>query len=811
MSDNLYLCIHGHFYQPPRENPWLETIDYQDSAKPYHDWNERICAECYRPNGLSQILDDQSWVVRLTNNYSRMSFNFGPTLLSWLEEHDPQSYASVLEGDKKSQARFGGHGSAIAQAYNHIIMPLANRRDKETQVKWGLRDFEKRFGRPAEAMWLPETALCMETLEILADHGMKYVILAPRQAQAVRPLDGNHLWQSVRGERINTRKPYQITLPGDKKIAAFFYDGPISRAVAFEGLLNNGETFANRLYSGFDPSGQPQLLHIATDGESYGHHHLRGDMALAYALHYIEKREMATLTNYGQFLELFPPREEVQIYEHSSWSCIHGVERWRSDCGCNSGSHPAWHQKWRRPLREAMDFLRDRLALCYESVMEPYTSDAWEMRNDYINVVLDRSGESRNEFLKRWIPEKDLKTAGVEQVIFKALEMQRQLMLMYTSCAWFFDEISGVETVQGLQYAAKAIELCGELCDLEIEADFLRILENAPTNIPEFTNGKRIYEMFVLPARVDFLKVATHLGSASLFQDCRAHDSFACFDYTWRAMHRVYSGRAQLVMAHIEITSRLTREMRDMEIVALHLGDHNINVGALPFSGETQFATMVEDFTKVFSQGDIAKSLRLLDKYFEGHIYYLDDLLHDQQKEIVQNVFSQTLESLEDQFANIYQQHYPVMTYFSNSHIDLPQVFSYLAHFVQNKHIKNQLKSDVINFEEIRRYIQEAQRWGINLDAVYIENHYIDAVEAALQACHAAPGDLSALRKLNMLVEFNKNFPFPMNLERIQNSFSLWVYRNRNLHQTQSDEWKMTAENISRILRVHLQDRLDHE
>ncbi|HWB97620.1 MAG TPA: DUF3536 domain-containing protein, partial [Bryobacteraceae bacterium] len=501
LMQNRHVCIHAHFYQPPRENPWLEAIEVQDSASPFHDWNARISAECYRPNGLARVLDGEGWVARLSNNYARISFNFGPTVLQWMEHHDETAYKAILGGDRESRERFGGHGSAIAQVYNHIIMPLANRRDRETQVKWGLRDFERRFGRTAEAMWLPETAVDTETLEILADHGMKFVILAPRQAKSVR--DPGQDWQDVTGEKIDPRQPYAVNLPGGKSIAAFFYDGPISKAVAFEGVLNNGGQFASRLMQGFSDDDGPQLVHIATDGESYGHHHRHGEMALAYALDDIERNGKAEIVNYALYLEKFPPQREAEIYDNSSWSCVHGVGRWKEDCGCNSGMKPGWKQGWRKPFREAMDCLRDRLAEPYERFMFPYTPDPWAMRDDYINVILDRSPNNIQAFLSRWL--KDAKKES--QPVLKALEMQRNLMLVYTSCAWFFDEISGIETVQNMQYAARAIELAHETVGWDAELQFLDILEKAKSNIPEQGSGKDIYQRFALPARMEFPKI----------------------------------------------------------------------------------------------------------------------------------------------------------------------------------------------------------------------------------------------------------------------------------------------------------------
>lgn len=493
-----YICIHGHFYQPPRENPWSGVVELQESAHPYHDWNERITAECYAPNAAARILDTRGRTVKIINNYAKMSFDFGPTLLSWLELHAPETYQAILGADQESQKNFSGHGSALAQAYNHMILPLANRRDKYTQVLWGIRDFEQRFGRSPEGMWLPETAVDLETLEILAELGIRFTILAPHQARCIRS-SGSGEWQDVVEGKIDPTMAYKLHLPSGRSIALFFYDGPISRAVAFEGLLNNGESLAERLMGAFSKErAWPQLVHIATDGETYGHHHRHGEMTLAYALYHIESEELACLTNYGAYLKQHPPTHEVKIIENTSWSCAHGVERWRSNCSCRNGREPGWNQAWRTPLREALDWLRDTLIPQYEDKAGKLLQDPWRARDEYIEVICDRSPENIERFLTKHAV-RPLKLA--ERVAaLKLLELQRQAMLMFTSCGWFFDDLSGLETIQILRHAGRVIQLAEELFGDHIEPQFLELLERAKSNLPEQGDGRRIYKRFVKSA-----------------------------------------------------------------------------------------------------------------------------------------------------------------------------------------------------------------------------------------------------------------------------------------------------------------------
>ncbi|MFH2201804.1 MAG: DUF3536 domain-containing protein [Elusimicrobiota bacterium] len=489
-----FVCVHGHFYQPQRENPWTGRIDQQLSAAPFHDWNERITHECYEPNTRARVHDGHG---RAVNNYARISFNFGPTLLSWMEEQAPDTYAAILAGDRESRERFSGHGSALAQAHGHIILPLANERDIRTQVRWGLRDFAHRFGRPAEGMWLPECAADTRTLQALADEGVRFTVLAPGQARRVHGEAGG--WHDAAGGRIDPRRPYQVELAGGRSIAVFFYDGPISQAVAFEGLLHNGERLAARLMGAFSGERrEPQLAHIATDGESYGHHHRFGEMALAYALDRIEQDKDTRLTNYGEFLERNPPARKAEIVENSSWSCAHGVERWRADCGCATGDNAGGSQAWRGPLRAALDELRDAAAGAFEKESQGFLWDCWRARDEYIGVLLDGSPDQVGGFLRRNAAVR-LSDAQRSRV-FKLLELQRFAQLMYTSCGWFFDDIGRIETLQVLRYAARVLELSRELFGEDWEPAFLRTLRQAKSNDPKNGDGAMIYRTSVRPS-----------------------------------------------------------------------------------------------------------------------------------------------------------------------------------------------------------------------------------------------------------------------------------------------------------------------
>lgn len=763
-----YVCIHGHFYQPPRENPWLEAVELQDSAYPYHDWNKRITAECYAANAASRILDRDGCIERLVNNYGRISFDFGPTLLAWMERQEPDVYDAILQGDRDSRRRYSGHGSALAQAYNHIILPLATPRDKRTQVLWGIEDFRYRFGRDPEGMWLPETAVDLETLEILAEMGISFTILAPSQAWRVRPL-GADRWDDVSGGRIDPTMTYSVNLPSGRRLALFFFDGPISNAVAFEGILANGQEFAERLLKTLSADrGRPQLAHVATDGESYGHHHRRGDMALAYALYHIESNRLARLTNYGEFLERHPPTWEVQIFENSSWSCPHGIERWRSDCGCRSGGLDGWSQAWRAPLREAFDWLRDRLAQLFETKGQRLFRDPWEARDRYIRVILERSASSVSRFLEEHAVGSLRGARRVEAL--KLLEMQRHCMLMYTSCGWFFSEISGLETVQVIQYAARALQLAEELSWSGLEERFLELLERCPSNLPEHRSGREIYEKFVRPAKVDLLKVGAHYAVSSLFERYERSDRIFCYKVIQEDFKTSEVGRARLGVGRIRIHSEVTAESQTVSFGVLHLGDHNIWGGVRIFQGKEAYARMVREVTECFSMADLPETIRRIDAHFGSSTYSLRSLFRDEQRKVTDQILQTTLQEAESLYRQIHQRNAPLVRFLRDLDFPIPEAFIAATRIYLNETLKKVADSPELDPAALKALLEEARSSQVALDGAGLGYRLAGGLTNMAKRMEEDPLDVELLERFVAVLEITEMPPFKLDLWDVQDA-----------------------------------------
>ena len=763
-----YICIHGHFYQPPRENPWIEEIELQDSAYPYHDWNERITAECYAPNTSSRLLDGEGRIQAIVNNYSKISFNFGPTLLAWMESHDPDTYQGILEADKVSCERFSGHGSALAQAYNHMIMPLANSRDKRSQIIWGMKDFQKRFGRYPEGMWLPETAVDKESLEFLAEQGIKFTILSPFQAKRFRKIGENQEWQSVEGGKIDPSTCYLCHLSSGKAINLFFYDGSISQEVAFRGLLTSGEAFARRLIGAFsDGKDRPQLVHIATDGETYGHHHHYGDMALTFCLHFIESDNFAKLTNYGEFLERNPPLYEVQIFDNSSWSCTHGIERWTNDCGCNTGMHEGWHQKWRRPLRIALDALRDQLVPAYSREASLYLKDPWEARDYYIEVILDRAEENIEDFLKRHAV-RELSREEKSRVL-KLLELQRHAMLMYTSCGWFFDEISGPETVQVMEYASMAMQRTEEILGLSLEPLFLSDLEKAPSNL--YGNGGEVYRRFVIPSKVNLTRVGAHYAVSSLFNEYPEQMKIFNFNVESENYEKVKAGKITLATGKAGIRSDFTWDEVRKSFAVLHLGDHNISGGLTDFVDEEAFSSMRREIWSAFEQGDTTGIIRLMGKHFGMNNFSIWHLFRDEQRKVIHQILEFSHVGIEASYRKIYEDNNPVMNFLSSINIPIPKPIFLAVEHIINVDMKRAFEKEEVDMEKLKRLILEANRWGIHLDRPAIEYGVSLWVTSLMEKVVQNPMNPSLFSRITNALELLAPLSLNLNFWKAQNMY----------------------------------------
>lgn len=764
-----HLCIHGHFYQPPRENPWLEAVELQDSAQPYHDWNERITTECYAPNATARMLDREGRIERIVNNYARISFNFGPTLLAWMQQRAPDVLQAIVEADRASRQRFSGHGSALAQAYNHMILPLATRRDKLTQVLWGIRDFEHRFSRPPEGMWLPETAADLDSLEVLAELGIKFTLLSPYQASRCRPLAGGD-WEEVNGGRIDPTRPYLVRLPSERSLAVFFYDGPVSRAVAFEQLLKDGPQFARRLTDAFDDQRDgDQLVNIATDGESYGHHHRHGDMALASALQHVEANELARLTNYGEYLAQHPPAHEVEIHQPSAWSCPHGVGRWRSDCGCNSGSHPDWNQRWRQPLRDALDWLRDELTPRYEAKARDFLKDPWAARDDYIAVILDRSSESLARFFERHATRE---LAEAEQVpALRLLEMQRHAMLMFTSCGWFFDELSGPETVQVIQYAGRAIQLASDLLNENLEPGFLDRLASAKSNLSEHRDGRDIYEKFVKPAIMTRETVGAHYAISSLFESYPEQARIYSFTVHQEDRQLFTSGNARLALGHIRVAFEVTRSSAVVTYGVLHMGEHKLSCGVRSNGQPDAYEALVQETRAAFERGDFPETIRLLDRHFGEPHYSLRNMFRDEQRKALNQILAATRDEIHNTYRLITDRCAPMMRFLADLHAPAPKVLEVAMELVLNAELRRQFEGDNLDLERVRSLLAECEATKVALETDTLSYALKGHMDRVTDQLVKTPEDGALLQRLLSAASLIRTLPFEVSLWKPQNIY----------------------------------------
>jgi hypothetical protein len=499
-SSSIALCFHGHFYQPPRENPWTDQLAREPSAAPFHDWNARIHAECYRANAFARINDAAGHIEAIVDNYERMSFNFGPTLARWLGRHDPEVAVRLREADAAQRKRLGS-GGAIAQAYAHPIVPLCTARDARTQLVWGLHDFNRRFGHGAEGLWLPETAVSPETLETLIELGVRYTILAPEQISAVRA-HGTDEWTAVDRDTLDTGRGYvwRHRDGSGRTIALGVFDGPLSRAVAFGESANRAESLLDAVRISADRSGVtgPRLVLCASDGELWGHHKKFADLTLAFATRVEAQRRGIEVTNLGAYLARHPPTWEARLAdgpdgEGTAWSCAHGLGRWKRDCGCNMGGPKAGNQAWRGPLRRALDVVRDAAARIYEDAAGDLFRDPWAARDGY-GAVVDEPAAARDRALAVFALPKLTKGGDRARLAARRLlELQRATLLMYASCGWFFDDIAGLEGALVIRMGAHALDLIADIGGRPPTRQVVEILAEAKSNSREKGTGADVF------------------------------------------------------------------------------------------------------------------------------------------------------------------------------------------------------------------------------------------------------------------------------------------------------------------------------
>ena len=743
-----YAVMHCHFYQPPRENPWIEEIERQEGAEPFHDWNEFITHQCYMPNMASRVLRNNK-IVDLVNNYSYVSFNFGPTLIGWLEKQYPHLYEGILEADRISMTRNNGHGNAIAQVYNHVIMPLENSRDKHTQVAWGIRDFEHRFRRKPEAMWLSETACNIETLEVLIDHGMKFVILSPSQAEKVKPVSGDK-WADVSGGNVDVRKPYRHFMHDkdgkrieSRSIDVFFYDGPVSKGLAFASITNSSAACADAFVEAYGRCDcTPALVSAAVDGETFGHHHQFTDMCLADSLKYEMPDRKIKVVNYACYLELCPPKDEVIIKqgvngEGTSCSCAHGMGRWKENCGCFTGQ-AGFHQKWRAPFRQALRNLRDALIPVYESQGGKIFHDPWKARDEYVDLILDRSEQN----VMRWLGEhmKVGVTAESRSLAIQLLEMQRHAMLMFTSCGWFFDELSRIETMQCMLYAARAAQLCRAVSGHDYEQKLKDELAAAPSNIAEFGNGRKIYERFVEPARADWKKIiAQYAIRLALLPDHPTPNRIYSFILEGSALEWNSSDHWAYGVGFVRFFSSVTFERHEGSYFCIHLGGTDVRCFVRDFQGEDDLARMRQRIMEL-APNIIEIGLRsIAQEFFTDPAYTLDDLFRDDREKVISSFMKEKIESWKSYFKQVFRDNIALMKRYKELGWTIPAELKIPSLYAQAVELAEKLRESSVdwNLDRVRGMkpsLDLCRRLGLDLNLHDAENLLLRLIMAKITA-----------------------------------------------------------------------------
>ncbi|HEX2918274.1 MAG TPA: DUF3536 domain-containing protein, partial [Edaphobacter sp.] len=737
-----------------------------------------------------------------------------PTLLSWLNDYAPRTYRMILDADRTSAERNNGKGSAIAQVYNHIIMPLANERDALTQIRWGIYDFEFRFGRKPEGMWLAETACSRWVLDLMAREGIRFTILAPHQCARVRSLtelkasdqaeaEEEQPWTETPDASVDTRRAYRVRLDEGRSIDVFFYNGPNSRAIAFEGLLNSGVDFGRKLLTGFgdeslvSPDQVALLSHVATDGESYGHHHKHGEMALSYAIHWLDDEQHTPLINYSAYLARYTPTWEAEIVDDTSWSCAHGVERWRSDCGCNSGGHPSWNQQWRAPLRLALDQLRDDSCPMAEKMGAALFKDLWAARDAYVRVILDRSRSNIDAFFAEFATHE--LTQAERTRALELMELERHAQLMYTSCGWFFDEISGIETVQVIAYAARVLQLAAHLFGepgVALEKRFLDTLATAPSNIPDIGNGAEVYRRYVTGMKIGLEQVGAHYAISSIFRSYPEQGEIFCYNVR-RQSHQVFSsGRGRVALGAAWIDSRITEETEEICFAVLHLGDQNLSAAVRRYdSSDPKQVEAFDSFSRhvaeAMRRANLPEVIRLIDQLFGGMDYSLLSLFADEQHRILEAILTQTVAEMENSLSKIYQDHTSLLDFINECGMAPPPALEVVANYAIGTMLRRAIEADKFEADQILSLAQRATAEHITLNTHqlgYAAGQRMKRAMVQLEASAGADDGFGrALSDALTVAETFRHLPFEVNFWQAQNIWNDLLRRSDRSYW--ADEW----------------------
>jgi alpha-amylase/alpha-mannosidase (GH57 family) len=766
------LVIHGHFYQPPRENPWTELIEREPGAAPFHDWNERIHAECYRPNAFSRINDTHGRVERIVNNFANLSFNFGPTLLNWLERFRPETYTRVVEADRESARRHNGHGNAIAQGYNHAILPLCNERDRRTQIRWGLADFRRRFEREAESLWLPETACDNATLEALIEEGLRFVILSPFQAESVRPV-GSAEWHNVSDGSVNTTAPYRF-LHSDgsgRSIAVFFYDGQLARRIAFKGLLASSQELLGACARAARHGAQ--IINVATDGESYGHHFRFGDRCIAYALEVEAARHGLRVTNYGEFLDEHEPANEVRLKrgtdgEGTAWSCAHGLGRWTRDCGCNASAPEGWNQRWRAPLRAAFDLLRDSLAQSFEEAGGELLRDPWAARDEYVEMI-GPGAAPREELLLRHAARS---LSADEQVrALTLLEAQRAGMTMYTSCGWFFNDISGIETLQTLRYAGRVVEMLETLSLASPVDEFLEILSEAQSNLPDKPNGADIFLRTTGQSRVTPQRVAAHVAVCNLIEPEEHAEECESAGYIYRKLdfRKQRHGRVTLETVRLALEEATTGRRHEFALAAMHFGEIDFYCALRPFAGRREFEEAEAALWSQLRTASLPVLLRVAQSEFGPEEFGLEALLPQGQGHLSRNVFGKLVARFMEEYENLYEENRRVVERLQEIGFQPPRELLLAAEMTVGLRLERELRGQRRggDYRPAIEIARDAARFGYRIDRTSVTRVFEETVTEATRLVVLQP-NAKNICSARALIELGRELGLEANLERGQ-------------------------------------------